>query len=485
MEARAKSREPRRTAPLDGPSGYATAATVADAYERYTADLHDLVRELVEDDEKATRILQAAFIAASQALAVGAEHSTAATPGSPGPISAGVGPCPKLGYADNPDEHYSRATQQHRCYVGGSAGTRVSTQEQNLLCLTGGFDGCPRLGGKAGAPAAQGTPIELGVAGTSAEPLRLRPRVVPHVSLRRPSEPSTAIDEAPASPVSAGVTPTADRHETPPSAAAAASGAGQVPPLDSAPNNVGSVAPTDAVLEAEAEMSRAMGSDAADHSGTAAVVDPPAPPGLRRLITGQFAVLGAVAVAAVVVGVGIIMMLRLWDETDGLPSEQDIARVVSVAPNRDTGAPTAADASAAARDVAESLVVPSLASAQSAPAVSPSNQPAPSSQAIPNADAEARPAAAQAPRAPEPTAVAPATERETAVARKTTHAPAGFTSANLRERPSTTARSLVVLPNGTPVDVLPDTATGDGFTWVRARTPEGVVGWVVSTAVGG
>lgn len=52
----------------------------------------------------------------------------------------------------------------------------------------------------------------------------------------------------------------------------------------------------------------------------------------------------------------------------------------------------------------------------------------------------------------------------------------------------TSARRLPVkvsVSNGTPVDVLQDTATGDGFTWVRARTPEGVEGWVVSTAVGG
>src|SRR5439155_717129 len=35
------------------------------------------------------------------------------------------------------------------------------------------------------------------------------------------------------------------------------------------------------------------------------------------------------------------------------------------------------------------------------------------------------------------------------------------------------------------VDVRGGTATADGFTWLQTRTAGGVVGWVVSTAVGG
>jgi hypothetical protein len=65
----------------------------------------------------------------------------------------------------------------------------------------------------------------------------------------------------------------------------------------------------------------------------------------------------------------------------------------------------------------------------------------------------------------------------------TTRAPAGFSAAVLRAEPSTSSRALASLPNGTAIDVLPVSATGSGFTWLRVRTRVGTLGWMVSTAV--
>jgi len=89
---------------------------------------------------------------------------------------------------------------------------------------------------------------------------------------------------------------------------------------------------------------------------------------------------------------------------------------------------------------------------------------------------------------PSPRADASASEaeppaREPQMARATIQVPGGFTTVLLREGPSTSARSLSALPNGMPVDIAEETAEGDGFRWVRARTSDGLVGWIVSTAV--
>jgi Domain of unknown function (DUF4388) len=53
------------------------------------------------------------------------------------------GPCPFLGFADDPSRHYSRPTALHRCFAGGAA-SLVTGQEQRELCLAGRFATCPR-----------------------------------------------------------------------------------------------------------------------------------------------------------------------------------------------------------------------------------------------------------------------------------------------------------------------------------------------------
>ena len=55
----------------------------------------------------------------------------------------------------------------------------------------------------------------------------------------------------------------------------------------------------------------------------------------------------------------------------------------------------------------------------------------------------------------------------------------------LREAPTTSAQALTSLANGTPIQILPETASGNGFTWLRVRTTDGVLGWMVSTAIEG
>jgi hypothetical protein len=65
----------------------------------------------------------------------------------------------------------------------------------------------------------------------------------------------------------------------------------------------------------------------------------------------------------------------------------------------------------------------------------------------------------------------------------TVRAPQGFTSALLREGPSTTARVLGVLLNGTSIEVPEGEANAEGFRWVRARTSDGLAGWIVAAAV--
>jgi hypothetical protein len=61
--------------------------------------------------------------------------------------------------------------------------------------------------------------------------------------------------------------------------------------------------------------------------------------------------------------------------------------------------------------------------------------------------------------------------------------PVGFRGWALRAAPSTSARILASLPSRTRVQILPDRATGAGFTWVRVQTEGGLVGWVVANAV--
>ena len=73
---------------------------------------------------------------------------------------------------------------------------------------------------------------------------------------------------------------------------------------------------------------------------------------------------------------------------------------------------------------------------------------------------------------------------EVAIDRGTIAAPPGFTGALLRATPVLAARNLQVLPNGATVEILPGNATGSGFNWLRVRSVEGVIGWVISTVLG-
>jgi len=83
-----------------------------------------------------------------------------------------MGPCPKLGFADDPTNHYSRPTQLHRCYALEPP-ERIALDDQRRLCLTDRFRACPRyVAAAGGAPLAR--PVlaaQPGLVGMSTEAL--------------------------------------------------------------------------------------------------------------------------------------------------------------------------------------------------------------------------------------------------------------------------------------------------------------------------
>lgn len=62
-------------------------------------------------------------------------------------------------------------------------------------------------------------------------------------------------------------------------------------------------------------------------------------------------------------------------------------------------------------------------------------------------------------------------------------APRGFSGLKLRATPSTSARVLGSLPNGSPVELLEGRARANRFTWVSIRTRDGLEGWAVASGV--
>jgi len=74
-------------------------------------------------------------------------------------------------------------------------------------------------------------------------------------------------------------------------------------------------------------------------------------------------------------------------------------------------------------------------------------------------------------------------EHDVVLRRTLVRATQGLSGVNLRGAPTTSAPSLVVVRNNLPIDILDGSTTRDGYTWVRARTIDGVTGWIVSAAV--
>lgn len=74
--------------------------------------------------------------------------------------------CPKLGFAEDAQHHFSRPTQIHRCFAGTSP-QRIATDDQQDFCLTGLFLACARFA--AGATSLEAVPDSLRPGGAAAE----------------------------------------------------------------------------------------------------------------------------------------------------------------------------------------------------------------------------------------------------------------------------------------------------------------------------
>jgi hypothetical protein len=117
--------------------------------------------------------------------------------------------------------------------------------------------------------------------------------------------------------------------------------------------------------------------------------------------------------------------------------------------------------------------VAGIASQREAPLAAPTLQVAPDEDVEPTATTEDNPVVAASPSA------APSSG-DAVIATRTIQAPSGFSGGTLRAGPSTSSQSLVVLSNGTEVEQLVGSATGEDYEWIRVRTADGRVGWIVT-----
>jgi hypothetical protein len=61
--------------------------------------------------------------------------------------------------------------------------------------------------------------------------------------------------------------------------------------------------------------------------------------------------------------------------------------------------------------------------------------------------------------------------------------PAGFESVSMHVAPSTAAARVTTVPSGQAVELLGQSASGDGYTWTRVRSADGREGWLIAGAL--
>jgi hypothetical protein len=61
--------------------------------------------------------------------------------------------------------------------------------------------------------------------------------------------------------------------------------------------------------------------------------------------------------------------------------------------------------------------------------------------------------------------------------------PAGYESVSMHVAPSTSAARVTSVPTGEAVQLLGQSATGDGYAWARVRSGDGREGWLIAGAL--
>lgn len=120
------------------------------------------------------------------------------------PLATIPGPCPRLGFVDDPSNCYSRPTQLHRCFASAKP-ERVPTQIQQELCLADQFAICARFLGEL-VPPASPEALRRTPGGVSAVPAPYQPALqgapgAPALPAIEPSQVIQATEETQEIPV--------------------------------------------------------------------------------------------------------------------------------------------------------------------------------------------------------------------------------------------------------------------------------------------
>ena len=162
-----------------------------------------------------------------------------------------------------------------------------------------------------------------------------------------------------------------------------------------------------------------------------------------------------------------------------IPSSSSLATVSS----KPTGTPTAPPASPVVRPASPVVIVPGQPSGGSSAAQPPGGQPPsppPAAKQTVVVLATPPPAPLTATQSIPPAASPGAQPSGPQPGQAFTVGGTGGAGARLRANPSTSAPTLAIVADGTPLVVIGPDQAADGVTWRQVRTPGGTEGWVAS-----